>query len=170
MIRLSKSSYEVCKAFLFRCNLEQIDEIEIEYNNGKTFKYTYEEQLKEGLDNSREHTLLQWLSSINWNSVEEVEVDFYDGRKRKLEVIKNGKYTEEEEGLEEDLEGEEEEKEDKKQGKKSSPFIQIPINPYKITKTARSGMKKFHYNDENDDYAANKGNDDDDILGEYDFR
>lgn len=79
MIRLSK--LDRFKAELSKYGLDEIDEIDVEYEDGSTSKYSYEDLLDSGIDVDKESSYNDWISTVDWDEVEELKLELISGQK-----------------------------------------------------------------------------------------
>ncbi|MCE5172728.1 hypothetical protein LQV63_26005 [Paenibacillus profundus] len=86
------------KAELSKYGLDEIDEIDVEYENGTTSKYNYADLLESGEEVENESSYNEWISTVNWDEVEELKLELINGQKYQisLEEQEDGDYDDEE--------------------------------------------------------------------------
>ncbi|MBN3526557.1 hypothetical protein [Paenibacillus apiarius] len=94
------SKLDKFKAELSKYGLDEIDEIDVEYENGTTSKYNYADLLESGEEVENESSYNEWISTVNWDEVEELKLELINGQKYQisLEEQEDGDEDEEEDG------------------------------------------------------------------------
>ncbi|MCM3337708.1 hypothetical protein M3650_03395 [Paenibacillus sp. MER TA 81-3] len=91
------------KAELSKYGLDEIDEIDVEYEDGSTSKYSYEDLLDSGIDVEKESSYNDWISTVDWDEVEELKLELISGQKFEFNL------EEQEDGDDDDKEDEDDE-------------------------------------------------------------
>ena len=100
----------MCQSMIFKHDLDEIEEIEIEYSDGSKRKFSFDDVQFDSSDEYKEDALLDWLSELNWDEVDELEVEYYNGQK--FEIDFNEDQDDDEDDDEEDDEYDEDDDEE----------------------------------------------------------
>jgi hypothetical protein len=76
---LSKRS--LVEGVLSLLDIEDIEKLKAEFNNGNEEKLSFDESQNE---EEREEMLAEWLDSFKWKFVEEFKIELYDGTKYQI--------------------------------------------------------------------------------------
>lgn len=99
----------MCQSMIFKHDLDEVEEIEIEYTDGSKYKFSFDDVQFDSSDEDKEDVLLDWLSGLDWDEVNELEVEYYNGQKFEIDF---GEAQDDDEDDEEDDEDDYDEDDD----------------------------------------------------------
>ena len=105
------SKYAQCQTMIFKHELDAIEEIEIEYEDGRKRKFSFDNIRYFSSNAYKEEALLDWMAELNWDEVSEFEIDLYNGQKFEIDFTV-GQEIDDEVNYEEDDDDEDDDEED----------------------------------------------------------